>query len=86
MPASALTQVTLTLQVYPSITVLPRVLQILSRRGYRLLDLSTRTEAPETARMICRVEGPAHWHPRIGALIDKLIDVHSVTLEEVSHE
>lgn len=79
------TTLKLTLTARPTVTVLPRCLQILSRRGYRLTQLSAEEQRDglETVHLVA--VGPSRWHPAIPNLIARLVDVQTVTAEEETH-
>lgn len=70
----------LTLTVRNTITVLPRCLQVLSRRGFMLVSLRT-DDSGDTALLRILVVGPKHWHAAVPELLSKLVDVQSVTVE-----
>lgn len=61
-----------------SISVLPRVLQVLSRRGFLVEELSTENLPRGMCKLSCTVSGPAHWHKSIPGLLGKLVEVQSV--------
>jgi acetolactate synthase regulatory subunit len=75
----------LQLTVRSSVTVLPRCLQVLSRRGFVLLELST--EQTENAQMVlhCTINGPVRWHEPLVRLLERLVDVERVTVKESKH-
>lgn len=64
--------------VLQSVTVLPRCMQILSRRGFTLLRLDTEHAADGLAVLRCTVRGPERWHDQLTSLIERLTDVVSV--------
>lgn len=78
------TPLDLQLTVKPNTTVLPRCLQILSRRGYMLIDMKTEVKSNGDAVLLCHVSGPASWHQSIGGLLLKLTDVKAVTVKEAT--
>ncbi len=68
----------------PATTVLPRCLQILSRRGYMLTHLETLPaaqgdrQASDTVVMRCTLHGPERWHEALLPLLERIVDVRSV--------
>lgn len=62
-----------------SVTVLPRILQVLSRRGITLETLQTTYLGADTAVLQMSVVAPLKWHGSIAGLITKLVDVQKVT-------
>jgi acetolactate synthase regulatory subunit len=60
---------------YNNRTVLPRCLQILSRRGFRLTTLLTREIRHGEVELHCILEGPSEWHESIPELLNKTVDV-----------
>jgi acetolactate synthase small subunit len=72
------TPLRLTMTITPTVTVLPRVMQILSRRGYILQELQTSEISTHLSEVRCTVVGPVHWHDAIGPLLERLVDVRSV--------
>jgi acetolactate synthase small subunit len=80
------TTMTLYVTVRQSITVLPRCLQILSRRGYKLLDLTTEPIDDSVARLKMVVEGYSSWHDALPHLLHRIVEVDEVTVEpEADH-
>ncbi|MDB5181808.1 MAG: hypothetical protein JWP13_571 [Candidatus Saccharibacteria bacterium] len=73
----------LVLRVRQSVTVLPRCLQNLSRRGYIVLELSTKTVDATTAKLTMTIEGEQRWHSALPHLLSRLVDVEDVTVEEL---
>lgn len=71
----------LTIDVQQNVTVLPRCLQILSRRGFILTTLTTEQLPDGEARLVCSAEGPRDWHDAIPGLLEKLVDVRSVGVQ-----
>lgn len=64
-------------------TVLPRCLQILSRRGFVLKALLTYEISPAIAQLHCAVQGPERWHEVLPQLLSKAVDVLAVERIEV---
>ncbi len=64
----------LRLTVHDVVTVLPRCLQILSRRGFRLTQLVS-TQEGAIRHLTCTIEGPVRWH---GSIVLYLRRVHDV--------
>ena len=58
-------------------TVLPRCLQILSRRGFTLLALETTRIDDIFVSLEISCTGPARWHISIVGLLEKLVDVQN---------
>lgn len=71
----------LTVVATDSYMVLPRILQLLSRRGWRLVGLATETHENHVISYACEMEGDAKWNELLPLLIAKLADVR-----EVSHD
>ncbi len=65
----------LELTIRPGVTVLPRCLQILSRRGFILTKLTSRRQPGGLIILECIVEGPKRWHTPIITLLERLTDV-----------
>lgn len=59
-------------------TVLPRCLQVLSRRRFTLKALLTRDLSPSQIEMHCTVQGPLHWHDSLPGLLTKTAEVYNV--------
>lgn len=57
--------------------VLPRILQIMSRRGCRLTQLKTEPQGSEI-RYTCELVGDEKWNDLLPLLIAKLPDVKEV--------
>ena len=79
---------TLRLEVQQSTTVLPRCLQILSRRGFVLTHLKT-TETDTSAVLMLTVRGPVRWQQALPRLLSRLVDVNAVSVvavEGAAHE
>jgi acetolactate synthase regulatory subunit len=79
------TQLQLRVTARQSVTVLPRCLQILSRRGYILTELTTEPVDDSTVVLTLAVEGQARWHDSIVNLLSRVVEVDDVTLER-THE
>jgi acetolactate synthase regulatory subunit len=75
----------LSLTVMQNSTVLPRCLQVLSRRGYVLCKLDTIPMGNGQAQIHMTVIGDATKHQSIPGLLARLIDVVEVK-EITSHE
>ena len=60
--------------------LVPRVVQILSRRGYRLVELTSLELDTGDWRYECAVRGDERWQNALPGLISKL-----PTVKEVSH-
>jgi acetolactate synthase regulatory subunit len=72
--------VTLCLTVRQSVTVLPRCLQILSRRGFTLLELSTEPTDGGFAKLTMVVKGNRSWHSALPHLLQRVIDIKEVAM------
>jgi acetolactate synthase regulatory subunit len=59
-------------------TVLPRCLQLVSRRGFVLKALLTQQRQPAIAQLHCTLYGPTRWHGSIPLLLNKTTDVLAV--------
>jgi acetolactate synthase regulatory subunit len=77
MIADSLLQITITAR--RSTTVLPRCLQILSRRSYILTGLRSTWPDDSTIVMECTLTGPERWHAAVVSLLERVIDVQAVT-------
>lgn len=75
-----MSQINLVIAANDNVMMVPRILQILSRRGYRLTKLET-TQTDGQTLYRCRVEGEERWQASMAGLIAKLPDV-----ERVDHE
>lgn len=75
MVTKELTELHLRLTVQQGVTVLPRILQILSRRGFTLTDLTTKPHANGTATLLLTTVGDSHWHDAVPHLVSRLVDV-----------
>lgn len=71
-----------------SVTLLPRILQILSRRGFTLMELRTSAtpddndDAPIELNMT--IKGDTKWKNSLPSLISRLIDVVDVHIGETN--
>ncbi len=63
-----------------SISLLPRVLQILSRRGCLVREISTDQLENGRIQLTCYIEAPEQWTPALPGLIRRLIDVDTVAV------
>jgi hypothetical protein len=72
----------LVLTVRPGITVLPRCLQILSRRGYMLTALRTTELSTSTTQLTLTLTGPPHWQAALPNLMTRLVEVLDARWEE----
>lgn len=70
----------LDITVVHNVTVLPRMLQVISRRGMVMTKLSTDQIAGGRAVLHCSIESPVRWHKTIAPLLERLIDVESVVV------
>lgn len=75
-------QLKLQLTVRQGVMVLPRCLQVLSRRGYQLTVLQTRQGDDGDAVLYMTIEGNIRWHKDIAALLERVIDVRFVRTED----
>jgi acetolactate synthase regulatory subunit len=76
----------LKLTVRQSVTVMPRCLQILSRRGYIVNKLLTEPIDDTSAVIRLSVIGQQRWHTAIPHLLSRIVEVENVTVEEAVHE
>lgn len=72
---------TLYISAYPSVTLLPRCLQILSRRSFTLNGLQTETQEDGTILLHCDVTGPEQWEKPLIHLLARCVDVIAVSDE-----
>jgi acetolactate synthase regulatory subunit len=72
----------LRITVKQSQTVLPRCLQILSRRGCTLLELSTEDLGNGAVVLHCVISAPPQWRVALPALLEKSVDVKKVVTDE----
>ncbi len=76
--------------LYVSITaqcntsVLPRCLQILSRRGFMLTELQTEQFGTSQIIMHCTLLGPDRWHSSLIPLLERVVDV--IGVKEITHD
>lgn len=75
----------LLLTVRQSVTVLPRCLQILSRRGFVLTKLVTEKTKEGDTVLHFTVSGPKRWHKQLVRLLERLVDVDKVRAGEARH-
>lgn len=73
------TQLTLHITATPSLTLLPRCLQILSRRGFLLTDVTTENVSDVAVILHLAVVGPLRWHQPIVSLLGRVVEVSAVT-------
>ncbi len=66
-------------------TLLPRILQILSRRGCTLIRLDTQPIGGDMARLNCTIQAPERWHGSLPGLLLRLIDIESVEVFGAEH-
>lgn len=64
-----------------TVTVLPRILQVLSRRSFLLEELSTEALPDGMVRLSCAASGPVRWFESLPGFLEKLVDVKSVTVK-----
>ena len=74
------------LTVEDSTMVVPRMLQVLSRRGFVLRSLSTDQLDDGILKLQCTVEGAAQWEKTLPGLLHKLVEVHSIRLMNGSED
>ncbi|HEX8182267.1 MAG TPA: hypothetical protein VF575_01545 [Candidatus Saccharimonadales bacterium] len=79
MPAN--TTCTLVITAKDTMTVLPRCLQILSRRGCKLTALTTGTLPNAEVVMRCTILAPGRWQEPLIKLLERIVDVRHVELE-----
>lgn len=63
-----------------NVTVLPRILQVLSRRGVILHGLHTQKLDDRTVLLRCIIETPVAWRHSLPSLLVRLVDVQSVQI------
>jgi acetolactate synthase regulatory subunit len=83
MPRFSLQPIRLDIEVTQNVTVLPRILQILSRRGIILESISTEQIDDLTAVLHCSLLAPTTWHDPIGPLLLRLVDVKDVKIRQI---
>jgi acetolactate synthase regulatory subunit len=83
MPTETKTTLKLRLTVRQGVTVLPRCLQVLSRRGYILTGMTSRKAGATVSVLSLTLEGADRWHAAIPHLLSRIIDVDEVQVEEV---
>lgn len=87
MPQHECSSVMLVVTVKNNVTILPRLLQILSRRGVTLTELRTETLSESRAKLHCTLMVPEQWHSSLSSLLLKLVDVEAVSEVKVDgHE
>ncbi|HSH55204.1 MAG TPA: hypothetical protein VK983_00085 [Candidatus Limnocylindrales bacterium] len=79
-------KITVTLHARQNVTLLPRILQIFSRRRGVVLEVRTRNLAAGEVELGIVLDIDPVWHAQLSALLEKLVDVHSAKVQEqVSH-
>ncbi len=71
-------QFNLIIDAKQNVTLVPRILQILSRRGYTLEELKTIQISGTDIRLKLMASGDPRWHDQLIRLIGRLIDVTTV--------
>lgn len=84
MTMTTRTKMELQLTVRQNTTVLPRILQVLSRRGFTVTSLQTNGPANETC-LSMTVLGPAKWEHALPQLLLRLVDVHEASAQELAN-
>lgn len=74
----------LTITVAQNRNVLSRCLQIFSRRGFTLTNLTTEVLDNDETILHCSLHGPSDWHDALPQLLHKLIDVKKVEKVEMA--
>lgn len=80
MQAPTRTTLYLNITVAQNVTVLPRILQVISRRGLILTSLVTTPQQDGSSVLACTVQTPERWQGTIAPLLERL---HDVILVEV---
>lgn len=64
------------------VTLLPRCLQLLSRRGFIVHEIRTNPLGNHKVEIFLSAEGDSKWNAAVPHLISRLVDVDSVRVEE----
>ncbi len=74
----------LRIQVKQNVTVLPRILQVFSRRSIVMRDLMTNDLRGGRAELWCTIQTTSKWEESIPDLLSRLVDVENVEIMNTS--
>lgn len=80
MPGEQRPYLQLDITARQNVTVMPRILQVLSRRGVILHGLHTKKLDNHTVLLHCILETPVAWQHSLPSLLVRLVDVQSVQI------
>lgn len=78
---TSLTVTTYLVTARQGVTLLPRCLQVLSRRGYIIQNIRTDDNPDGSVTLHITARGPDRWHNAVPDLLNKLTDVTDVRTE-----